>query len=212
VPLQAAATDAAIFSRYDSSDVAVLQIAREFPIVEKFRDVYGMSFMALEDAGNAVYNAYRVPYPESPQMPYPQDYVIDRDGIIRYWSWEYDPQVIITTIDSLLAIAGVPWEKPPGGGAGARSDIHLWQPAPNPFSPVTDIRYRLASRTQVRLTVYDPCGRLVRVLDNIERGPGEWAAAWDGLDEHGREAASGVYFIDLSTPEDRMSRRAVLLR
>ncbi|MFH1313832.1 MAG: FlgD immunoglobulin-like domain containing protein [Candidatus Eisenbacteria bacterium] len=212
MPLQAAATDAAIYSRYDSADVAVFQVARDFPIIEKFRDVFGMGFLALEDVGNTVYNAYRVPYPESPQMPYPQDYVIDQGGIIRYWSWEYDPQVIIATIDSLLELAGVPGDGPSHDTPTSQADIRLSPPAPNPFQPATDVRFWLAARTRVRLAVYGPAGRLVRVLDAGERGPGECIAAWDGMDESGHKAASGVYFIEISTPAGRQTRRAVLLR
>ena len=212
MPLQAAATDAAIHSRYDSADVVVFQVARDFPIIEQFRDVFGMGFLALEDVGNAVYNAYRVPYPESPQMPYPQDYVIDQNGIIRYWSWEYDPQAIITTIDSLLEYAGVPGRGLSGGSDPGGAGIRLSPPAPNPFRPGTDIRFWLSARTHLRLAVYNPAGRLVRVLDEGERGPGDCLATWDGMDEYGHKAASGVYFIDLSTPTGHTSRRAVLLR
>jgi hypothetical protein len=102
--------------------VAVLQIARDFDVVEKFRDVFGMRFLALEDVGNSVYYAYRVP---DAAAPYPQDYVIDQDGIVRYWSWEYDPQVIIALIDSLLDRASVEGgEVPdPGDGSGCRCRI-----------------------------------------------------------------------------------------
>ncbi len=210
--LQAAATDAAIHSRYDSADVVVVQVARDFEVIKKFRDVYGMGFLALEDVGNAVYNTYRVPYPESPQMPYPQDCVIDQNGIIRYWSWEYDPQVIIATIDSLLDNAGVPGDGPGGGTGTGQAAVRLAPPAPNPFRPGTEIQFWLSARTHVRLAVYSPTGRLVRILVDAERGPGECTATWNGLDEHGRKAASGVYFIDLSTSTERQSRRAVLLR
>ena len=190
----------------------MLQIAREFPIVEKFRDVYGMGFLALEDVGNVVYNTYRVPYPISPQMPYPQDYVIDQDGIIRYWSWEYDPQVIIATIDSLLEHSGVPRDWPDDRPGKNQAGVELAPPVPNPFRPATEIRFRLPTRTQARLAVYGPDGRLVRVLAAGELGPVASTVRWNGLDRHGHKAASGVYFIDLSTPGARCTRRAVLLR
>ena len=81
--LQAAATDAAIYSRYDTADVAILQIAMDFDVVGQFRDVFGMRFLALHDEGNTVYNGYRV---ADPQAPYPQDYVIDQapPGLKKY--------------------------------------------------------------------------------------------------------------------------------
>jgi hypothetical protein len=189
--------------------VAVFQVARDFEVIEKFRDVFDMRFLALEDVGNTVYHAYRVPDAEA---PYPQDCVIDQDGIIRYWSWEYDPQVVIATIDSLLWDAGIPGDGPPDGKGTGPAGIWLSPPAPNPFRPGTDIRFWLAARAHVRLAVYTPAGRLVRVLDDGERDPGVSTVTWNGLDEYGHEAASGVYFVDLSTPAGRQSRRAVLLR
>jgi hypothetical protein len=209
VALQAAATDAGIYARYDTADVAVLQIARELDVVEQFRDVFGMRFLALHDEGNVVYNGYRVP---DPVAPYPQDYVIDQDGIIRYWSWEYDPQVIIATIDSLLAHSGIAIDVPADGFAQQGGDLRLARPAPNPFGPATDIRFWLRTSTQARLAVYSPEGRLVRVLAAGDLGPGVCTARWDGLDRDGDRVASGVYFIDLSTRGARVTRRAVLLR
>jgi hypothetical protein len=181
----------------------------ELEIVEQFRDVFGMRFLALHDEGNIVYNAYRVP---DPQAPYPQDYVIDRDGIIRYWSWEYDPQVVIAMIDSLKDHSGIPGGEPSDDPARGRADLWLAQPAPNPFRPGREIRFWLRARTHARLAVYNSAGRLVRVLATGELGPGDCTAAWDGLDEHSRKVASGVYFIELSTPAARQTRRAVLLR
>ena len=208
MPLQVAATDGAIFSRYDTSEVTILQITSFLSVGRDFRDIYGMRFLGLEDPGNNVYMTYRVPDAEA---PYPQDYLIDPAGIIRYWSWEYDPQVLTATIDSLLARAGVPWEDPPVS-LGDPANLWLAPPAPNPFRPGTSLQFWLAARTSVRLAVYDTAGRLVRVLASGGRGPGLETAAWDGRDEAGREEASGVYFIELATEQERRSRRAVLLR
>lgn len=47
-----------------------------------------------------VYSKYRVPNPEA---PYPQDYIIDKQGRVRYWEGEYDAQKCIETIEELLA-------------------------------------------------------------------------------------------------------------
>ncbi len=65
----------------------------------EFIEVFGQRFVGLIDDQN-VYTTYRVPYPEA---PYPQDYIIDQQGIVRYWSDEYDPQEIMRVIDGLLA-------------------------------------------------------------------------------------------------------------
>ena len=74
------------------------------PDLMEFVNVFGNRLPGLHDPGSQQYNIYRVPNPEA---PYPQDYLIDQEGRVAYWSDEYDPQELIRIIDSLL---GVPVE------------------------------------------------------------------------------------------------------
>ncbi len=67
--------------------------------LSEFRDVFGMRFVGLIDDAN-VYQNWRVP---NPTAPYPQDYVVDQQGVVQYWSDQFDPQAVIGTIDRLLA-------------------------------------------------------------------------------------------------------------
>ena len=69
------------------------------PDLLEFVNVFGNRFPGLHDPGSQLYNIYRVPNPEA---PYPQDYIIDQEGRIAYWSDEYDPKEIIRVIDGLL--------------------------------------------------------------------------------------------------------------
>ncbi len=81
----------------------------------------------------------------------------------------------------------------PGTGAWAR----LLPNAPNPFNPSTRLRFALAHEAVVALAVYDPRGRLVRDLGADTWTAGEHAVTWDGRDDAGRAAASGVYYVRL---------------
>jgi len=95
------------------------------------------------------------------------------------------------------------------------SQIHrcfLDQNTPNPFNPVTTIRYGMAQRGPVRMRVYDVAGRVVRTLVDGEIDPGSYLVTWDGRNEHGGELASGVYYIRYDAGEQRFLRKAVLLR
>jgi subtilisin-like proprotein convertase family protein len=69
--------------------------------------------------------------------------------------------------------------------------------APNPFNPRTVIAFELAKSGRVRLDVYDIRGRRVRSLVDGEMGPGVHRILWDGLDERGGAASSGLYFSKL---------------
>ncbi|MEJ2720825.1 MAG: glycosyl hydrolase, partial [bacterium] len=54
----------------------------------------------------------------------------------------------------------------------ARADVELMQNYPNPFNPTTTISFLLPSDTEVRLSVYDVAGRLIRTLIDGRRAEG----------------------------------------
>ncbi len=96
---------------------------------------------------------------------------------------------------------------------GERWDYRLYANSPNPFGPNTVVRYALRERAVVRLRVYDVAGRRVRTLvDSEAQAPGPHEARWDGRDDAGHAAASGVYFYRLQAGPYTESRRMVLLR
>lgn len=70
--------------------------------------------------------------------------------------------------------------------------------APNPFNASTHIDYWLPQSNQVRLTIYDTAGQLVRVLLEGSRAAGANTSTWDGRDQSGRPVASGTYRYRLS--------------
>jgi len=84
---------------------------------------------------------------------------------------------------------------------------------PNPFNPVTTIRFDLTEIVRVRLRIYDPGGRQVRVLVADEaRSPGHHQVVWDGRDQAGRRVGSGVYFFCLEAGGCKQTGRAVLVK
>lgn len=78
----------------------------------------------------------------------------------------------------------------------------LHQNHPNPFNPMTTIRYSIERAGRVRLAVYDVAGALVRTLVDGEQAPapGGLSVVWDGANNAGVPAASGVYFYRLTAP------------
>ena len=68
---------------------------------------------------------------------------------------------------------------------------------PNPFNPRTTIRFELPRAGSVQLVVFDPAGRLVRVLVESELDQGAHDTDWDGRDASGRKVGSGSYLARL---------------
>ena len=92
-----------------------------------------------------------------------------------------------------------------------RADF-LLQNVPNPFNPVTEIRFGLQAAGHARLAIFDAAGRLVRVLLDGHRGAGPQSVTWDGRGTDGRAVASGVYFYRLEAGAFIETRKMVLLR
>lgn len=78
---------------------------------------------------------------------------------------------------------------------------------PNPFNPAATIPVSLGSDQDVRLSVYDLKGRLVRVLHDGALTAGNHAFSFDG-----RELASGTYFCRLETPVGVQTERMTLVK
>jgi len=83
---------------------------------------------------------------------------------------------------------------------------------PNPFNPSTTIHYQLAESGPAALRIYDVSGGLVRTLVNRSHNVGSYETRWDGRDDRGLPAASGVYFYRLESNRFTQTRRMVLLK
>jgi hypothetical protein len=93
----------------------------------------------------------------------------------------------------------------------------LAQNVPNPFNPVTRIAYGIPAQdgerpVPVGLDIFDVRGRLVRRLVRGSQAPGTYQALWDGRDDRGGAAQSGVYFYRLRTGGQALERKMILLR
>jgi len=73
-------------------------------------------------------------------------------------------------------------------------DFCLYQNYPNPFNPTTTIAYDLPQDAFVELSILDLLGRDIRRLVRQKQVAGRRSVLWDGRDERGAPAASGVYF------------------
>lgn len=98
-------------------------------------------------------------------------------------------------------------------GPDAAGRLVLLSNAPNPFNPVTTIRFDLPHPGRVSLRIYDVAGRLVRTLHKgvpMPAGPG--TAVWRGMDDGGKSVASGTYFCRLTAGNHSKIRSMTLLR
>ncbi len=88
----------------------------------------------------------------------------------------------------------------------------LDQNVPNPFNPTTTIKYAIAGDNPVSLVIYDVAGRKVRTLVNERQRADVYRVVWDGVNDAGVKAASGVYFYKLAAGKFTQTKKMVLLK
>jgi hypothetical protein len=81
-----------------------------------------------------------------------------------------------------------------------------------PGSPNVELRVELSIAAQVRLQIYDVMGRRCRTLIDKALPAGATDVTWDGRDESGARAASGVYFARLTCGRAQRVVRFPLVR
>ena len=88
---------------------------------------------------------------------------------------------------------------------------------PNPFNPETWIPYQLAVSADVRVTIYDALGIVVRELELGHQSAGFYttrsrAAYWDGRNDIGERVASGIYFYTVTAGGFTATRKMLILK
>jgi hypothetical protein len=83
---------------------------------------------------------------------------------------------------------------------------------PNPFNPVTTIRFGLPEPRKIRITVVNILGQEITELVYGWRDIGRHDVQWQGLDHQGRLVASGMYFTVLSDGNKIIVQKMLLLK
>jgi len=168
-------------------------------------DTTDYGYNATDD--NALYNIYAISQPPVDPLPAQMNWWGTTDPTARKFvgvgidiEWEpcleYDP--------------GARGDQQEAGHAVF--DHRLDQNRPNPFNPITVLSYAIPIESRVRIAVYDLNGRLVRVLADEVRPPGEHDAVWDGRNEKGLFVGSGVYFCRMEAGSFNETRKLVVLK
>ncbi len=129
-------------------------------------------------------------------------------AIIGGDSWS---NFITAAIQARQKYADLPTDVDDDNGQLPRS-FTLYQNAPNPFNPVTDISFAIPKSGIVAVQVFDVLGRSVKQLTNGQYPAGEHKLTWDGTDESGNQVSSGVYFYRVQFENDSQTRKMVLMK
>ncbi|MBT3635022.1 MAG: T9SS type A sorting domain-containing protein [Candidatus Marinimicrobia bacterium] len=123
-------------------------------------------------------------------------YSIDYQGYHFSYSAPYNEQCMITP-DSNLSIDEniIP------------SEFKLFPIYPNPFNPITNIKFSLPILSSVKINMYDLIGRQIDELSYNSLSPGYHTITWDAS-----KYSSGIYFIRVNAEDYHAVQKVILLK
>ena len=86
-------------------------------------------------------------------------------------------------------------------------DFALLPAYPNPFNPVTELRFQIPITSNVTLQIFDIRGRMVSELINGELEPGYHQVQWFADNQ-----STGIYFVQLSTESYMKTQKIMLIK
>ncbi len=81
--------------------------------------------------------------------------------------------------------------------------VRMEQNSPNPFNPMTKIRFAVAKPGFVNVNIYNVRGQLVKTVASGNYGAGSHEVTWDGSTRTGGKASTSVYFAKATVRGDK---------
>ena len=88
----------------------------------------------------------------------------------------------------------------------------LYPAFPNPFNPVTILRYNLPKDGLVNITIHDMMGRIVRTLENSKQAAGLKSIQWNATNDVGHPVSAGPYLYTITSGYFKQTKKMVLLK
>jgi hypothetical protein len=88
----------------------------------------------------------------------------------------------------------------------------LFHNYPNPFNPITTLRYYLTEDLNVKITIYDIMGKVVKTLINSSQNAGYKSSQWNATNDAGQPVSAGVYLYTMEAGHFRQTKKMVLLK
>ena len=92
------------------------------------------------------------------------------------------------------------------------SSYLLGQNFPNPFNPITTIRYELPEDSFVNVTIYDMLGNVVNNLINANQSSGYKSVQWNATNNQGKPVSAGVYLYKIQADDFVDTKKMILLK
>jgi len=83
---------------------------------------------------------------------------------------------------------------------------------PNPFNPVTKLRFDIDYRSNVTVTIYNILGNEVTTLQNGEMNPGRYSLSWNATNDQGQSVPTGMYLYKVTSDSRILTGKMLLMK
>ena len=95
---------------------------------------------------------------------------------------------------------------------GLTLTYNLYNAYPNPFNPVTTLKYDLSKDEWVTITIYDLLGNVVNNLVNGNQSSGHKSIQWNATNNQGEPVSAGVYLYKIQAGNFVDTKKMILLK
>ena len=92
------------------------------------------------------------------------------------------------------------------------SSYNLYKNYPNPFNPITTLRYDIPKDSFVDITIYDMLGNVVNNLVNTYQSSGNKSIQWKATNNQGKTVSAGVYLYKIQAGDFIDTKKMILLK
>ena len=92
------------------------------------------------------------------------------------------------------------------------NSFNIYSNYPNPFNPITTLRYVLPEDVLVNITIYDMMGRQVKTLVNSPQTAGYKSTQWNATNNRNEPVSAGLYLYTIEAGEFKETKKMILLK
>ena len=92
------------------------------------------------------------------------------------------------------------------------NQFKVYDAYPNPFNPVTTLRYQLPEENLVSVIIYDMAGKEVKTLIYQQQTAGVHGIQWNGTNNLGNTVSAGIYLYQVHSGVYNQTNKMILLK
>ncbi len=180
----------------------------EFEIGPDFE--YRLRIVQLNDISVTTYNYYDLM--DTTFVFYPDSLSLTGSNINYVWTLYTYQQDLITVLDGQSGVFSIINSFVSIQNGDFPYQYNLYPAYPNPFNPITHLRYDLPEDGFVNITIYDMMGRLVKTLVNGFQNSGFKSVQWNATNDRNEPVSVGLYLYTIQAEEFSQTKKMVLLK